>query len=177
MNKIDFKQQLKQHILKNQSDMLFITKQYHYKSSKDILTNIYNSNQNYKINILLQQKIKKILQKVLLQNLLYWIDYATYKNNTLIIVSKNHTAQYELNYKKIELLNIFKNFDDFKDIQKVSIIRAKQKDKIEFKFYKPKKLKENSYAIFDNILTNKKLFKKFEEIRKIIRQHNEKNNF
>ena len=171
MDLVEKKQVLKEIILKNQTKPLKFGKIEHkYKDTQTILKNIYNSNEELKKNINTRRKIKSILQKIFPLNLLNFISYAYYKNETLIIATKNHLGQYELNYKKIQLLNLFKKFDEFKNIKKVSIIRdEKFLQKFNFEIFKPKKLVEKSYAIFDNVLSNERLHKKFEQIRKLIK--------
>jgi len=172
MGVIEKKQILKEMILKNQIKPLkFGGVEYKFKDTQTILKNVYNSNKEYKKNIYTRGKIRLILQKVFPKNLLNFISYYYYKNRVLIIATKNHLGQYELNYKKIVLLNIFKQFDEFKDIKQVSIKRdEKFSQNFKFEIYKPKKLIEKSYAIFDNVLSNQRLYKKFEKIREVIKK-------
>lgn len=139
---------------------------YEFKDCNNILSNIASQG-NFK-EIKHRYKINIILKKILLQSQYNFVLYSFYRNQTLYIATQNHIGQSELNLQKLVLLHYFSKIDNFKDIKKVSIFRD---DKVYAKETIAKKVKiydEKSYGIFINNLTNQKLHKMVENIRKHI---------
>jgi hypothetical protein len=129
-------------------------------------------------------RVHQAVGRVLLEHHLGYIVFATYRGDKLIIMAKNHIAQTELNYQKMNLLKYLTKIRYFENIKEVSILRwdKEMRDKKipEFSLKKEDLIvnnptfKEASYGIFDNTLKNEKLFKKVEIIRELIKKIKEK---
>jgi hypothetical protein len=129
-------------------------------------------------------RVHQAIRKVLFKHHLGYIVFATYRGNKLVIMAKNHIAQTELNYQKMNLLKYLPKIRYFENINEVSILRwdKEMRDKKipefslqneEIIFNKPT-FKEASYGIFDNNFKNEKLFKEVEIIRELIKKIKEK---
>jgi hypothetical protein len=146
------------------------------KNITSIFNNIVSLKQYSEIKKRL--KVHKIIEKILLSHHLGYIVYATYRGDKFIIMAKNHIAQNELNYQKMTLLKYLQHTKDFENIKSISILRWDKKQReenmLDFSLKKDKinivfpSFKERSYGIFENNITNKKLRKIIEEIRRII---------
>jgi hypothetical protein len=128
------------------------------------------SNSNYK-EIRKRYKIDKILSKILLSKHMYYVLYSFYRNSKLTIAVPNHIGQNELNLQKMNLIKYLKQIDDYKNINSVSIFRDEKflilKDKTKKQVSKKKDIifNEKSYGIFENEITDKKLYKIIEHLR------------
>jgi len=147
---------------------------YTYPQAKDttaILSSIA-SKPSYS-QVKLRYKTKLFLSKFLLQSHMHWILYAYYKHNTLKIATYNHIGQSELNMQKMTILNYCKKSKDFNFIENINIFRDEEFYKNHIKNYNNNVIfepsfKERSYGIFDNYITDKKLVKIINNIRKDI---------
>lgn len=169
MDKQNFQAQLKELYFSNTAKVDSKKKiPNHIKNTNNILKNIVDKNTSFK-KVRSLYKVNKILEKILLKQHLNWLVYAYYNKNTLVIFVQDHIAQNEFNYQKTTILNHFKQMQEYKDIQKVSILR--DKNKIDFKYTKwqTEPIKEKSYGIFDNFCTNKTHYLQIERIRKLIK--------
>ena len=168
MDKQHFQSQLKELYFSNSAKVNSKTKlPTNIKNTNNILKNIVDKNLPFK-KVRSLYKVNKILEKILLKQHINWLVYAYYNKNTLVIFVQDHIAQNEFNYQKTNILNHFKQLEEYKGIEKVSILR--DNNKIDFKYTKwqTEPTKEKSFAIFDNFCTNKTLSSQIEHIRQLI---------
>lgn len=166
-------QDLKEEFFKGESTLFSKkSKKIHYniKSSTEILSNIA-SQKRFK-TVKSRYKLKLILSKILLKNHLEWILYAFYSKNILYIGTQNHIGQNELNMQKDAILHNIKKLEEYKDIEKVNILRDKNFHKLEKFVKKDTPINERSYGIFENNITDEKLSNIVENIRDIIKSIN-----
>jgi hypothetical protein len=172
-NQDTISQTLKEEFFKGESTLFSKkSKKVHHniKSSTEILSNI--TNQKRFTTVKSRYKLKLILSKILLKSHLEWILYAFYTKNTLYIGTQNHIGQSELNMQKDAIIHNIRKLYEYKDIEKVSIIRDKHFTKLEKFVHKNEKIQEKSYGIFENNFTDKKLHNIVENIRNIIKHNN-----
>lgn len=170
---INQKQILKEKFFQNESKLFskkskFIS--YTCKSSTDILSNIASKKQFKQIRQ--RYKVELLISKILLKSQYSWVLYAFYRKQTLYIATRNHIGQSELNLQKLTLLKYFKQSKDFSDIINVSVFRDnKFKEKKHLSKKDTIKIKERSYAIFTNNLSDKKHKHIVEQIRENIKRN------
>ncbi len=150
----------------------------HMRDITSVFSSIANKEQYHEIRK--RYKIHHAIKLGLSQTHLGFIVYVAYKCPVLTIMATNHVGQTELNYQKMALIKHLKRYTDFKDIEKVSILRydrVKLKERLQYKSMtdekvktKPQIFKERSYGIFENKITDIKLYKEIEEIRKLIKE-------
>ena len=162
MDKTEYQKYLKSLYFTGQKDVKKTSHYGSFKTTNRILKNISSKGKFQKIKH--RSLVHLILKKILLKNQLEWISYAYIKNDVLIIFAKNHIAQSELNYQKSFLLQCFTQIESFSKLTKVSILRDTKKNEIIKNKLKPK-FNEQSFGIFDNCVTNQRLFKIIENIR------------
>ncbi|MCK5110201.1 MAG: hypothetical protein KAQ94_01685 [Arcobacteraceae bacterium] len=151
---------------------------FHMREITSIFSSIANKPQYQEIRK--RYKIHHAIKLGLSQTHLGFIVYVAYKSPVLTIMATNHVGQTELNYQKMALIKHLKRYKDFKDIQKISILRYDRvKAEEELKYpkaqnenikIKPQTFNEKSYGIFENNISDEKLYKKIEEIRKLIKK-------
>lgn len=95
------------------------------------------------------------------------IKFVYIKRQTLYFVLTHPVFKIEFEYNKADIKSLLKkakiaNVEDINFFVSNKIEKKKVEKKIEIKY------KERSYGIFENIAKNKEVYKKFEEIRKII---------
>lgn len=171
MNKLDYQEKLKELYFGNTKTKI---KQYssskHIKNSNDIIKNI--SSQKHFSKLKQRAFLNIILKKILLKSHFEWISYAYIRSEKLIIYTKNHIAQSELNYQKSRILSSLNTLEKFKHIETVSIMRDNNySNKQQIKNHIIQKY-ERSHGIFDNYITNERLSKIIERIRINIKNTN-----
>jgi hypothetical protein len=172
-NQDSIAQTLKEEFFKGESSLFSKkSKKAHYniKSSTEILSNI--ASQKKFNTVKSRYKLKLILSKILLKNHLEWILYAFYTKNILYIGTQNHIGQSELNMQKDSIIHNIKKLEEYKDIEKVNIIRDEKFERLEKFIINDEKMEEKSYGIFENNITDEKLHKLVENIRNIIKYNN-----
>jgi len=138
------------------------------KKINEILTHIQNTPSFYKINTFLE--IKRFVN-ILPLKLKSGIKFAYFKNDTLIFVLIHQIYKVEFEYAKRDILALLK-ISNFQNITKISFFvsnNVEQSKKISKEKQSTEKYEERSYGIFENRAKNEKLFKKFENIRDIIK--------
>jgi len=136
------------------------------KKINEILTHIQNTPSFDKISTFLE--IKRFVN-ILPLKLKSGIKFAYFKNDTLIFVLIHQIYKVEFEYAKKDILALLK-LSNFKNITKISFFvsnsveQAKKTTTNSIQRYK-----ERSYGIFENKIKDEKLFKKFENIRNIIK--------
>jgi len=166
----NYKQALKEQFFKGQ-DKLFTKKakfiSYTCKDSTSILSSIASKKgfseirQRYKVTI--------FLSKILLKSQFNWVLYAFYRNDILYIATANHIGQSELNMQKLNIISYCKKSRDYKNIQKVNIFRDEKKQ-VKEKQKLVQRYPERSYGIFENHLSNKKLYNIAQRIKENIKK-------
>jgi len=158
-----------------------VYKNTHLRDITAIFSSIANEQQYHEIRK--RYKIHHAVKLGLSKTHLGFIVYIAYKNPVLTIMATNHVGQTELNYQKMSLLKHLKQYKDFKDIQTISILRydrVKRKEQLKYQgtlddkkktILKPQIFNEKSYGIFENNISDQKLYKKVEEIRKLIKKN------
>ncbi len=152
---------------------------FHMRDITSVFSSIADKPQYHEIRK--RYKIHHAIKLGLSQTHLGFIVYVAYKSPVLTIMATNHVGQTELNYQKMALIKYLKRYKDFKDIQKISILRydrVKQKEQLKYqdtlniKYIEkePETFDERSYGIFENNVSDEKLHKKIEEIRKLIKE-------
>ena len=149
---------------------------FHMRDITSVFSSIANQPQYQEIRK--RYKIHHAVKLGLSQTHLGFIVYVAYKSPVLTIMATNHVGQTELNYQKMALIKHLKRYKDFKDIEKVSVLRYDRvlaKDKIqpvkENTTIKPQTFTERSYGIFENNISDEKLHKKIEVIRELIKEY------
>ncbi len=150
----------------------------HMRDITSVFSSIANKEQYHEIRK--RYKIHHAIKLGLSKTHLGFIVYVAYKSPVLTIMATNHVGQTELNYQKMSLIKHLKRYKDFKDIDTISILRydrVKQKERLQYKNLELKNTKsksqifeERSYGIFENKISNTKLHKKIEEIRRLIKE-------
>jgi len=138
------------------------------KKINEILTHIQNTPSFDKINTFLE--IKRFVN-ILPLKLKSGIKFAYFKNDTLIFVLIHQIYKVEFEYAKRDILALLK-ISNFQNITKISFFvsnNVEQSKKISKEKQSTEKYEERSYGIFENRAKNEKLFKKFENIRDIIK--------
>ena len=194
-DEIKYKENLKKEFFENQkvqniSDFSKYKYQNKFKNSKNILNNLKNTQEFFKIKNYMS--IKDILSSFLSKHIMDMIFFGYYRNSKLTIKVMHPVGQTELNYKKQDLISIFRKLENFSDIKEVSIFREDKLNKFSKNFnqdfydiYYPNSknrtntkdliknmnfFPERSIGIFENKSKNINIKKKFEDIRKIIKQ-------
>jgi len=138
------------------------------KKINEILTHIQNTPSFDKINTFLE--IKRFVN-ILPLKLKSGIKFAYFKNDTLIFVLIHQIYKVEFEYAKKDILSLLK-ISNFKNITKISFFvsnSVEQSKKISKEKQNAEKYEERAYGIFENKAKDEKLFKKFENIRNIIK--------
>jgi len=138
------------------------------KKINEILTHIQNTPSFDKINTFLE--IKRFVN-ILPLKLKNGIKFAYFKNDTLIFVLIHQIYKVEFEYAKRDILALLK-ISNFKNITKISFFvsnSVEQSKKISKEKQNAEKYEERAYGIFENKAKDEKLFKKFENIRNIIK--------
>ncbi|ADG93718.1 conserved hypothetical protein [Arcobacter nitrofigilis DSM 7299] len=135
------------------------------KNASEILTHLkyYPEFKKINTNITIERLIKSLPLK-----LNKGIKFGYIKNQTLFFVLKHPVYKMEFEYNKSLIKSLLKkaNIANVNDIKffVTNVIEKKEEEPKEEDFYK-----ERSYGIFENFCENEDLRKKFEEIRKIIK--------
>ena len=136
------------------------------KKINDILTHIETLPEFKKFNTI--KSIAKFID-ILPAKLKNGIKFAYVKNRTLFFVLTHQVYKMEFKYNKEEIKNLLEKyqFDDISDIDffVTNNINVEKNKKIE-----DTKYEERSLGIFENKVKDEKLFSKFENIRKIIKE-------
>jgi len=140
------------------------------KKINEILTHIQNTPSFNKINTFLE--IKRFVN-ILPLKLKSGIKFAYFKNDTLIFVLIHQIYRVEFEYAKRDILALLK-ISNFKNITKISFfvsnsVEQTKAKKISQEKEITEKYEERAYGIFENKAKDEKLFKKFENIRNIIK--------
>jgi hypothetical protein len=166
--------ELKKAFFQNQDGIFGRKSKMHFNSSTKDITAIFGkiaSHPQYK-EIRKRYKVDKIISKILLPKQLHYVLYSFYRNGKLTIATQNHIGQAELNMQKMILIKFLKQIKDYEDIKEVSIFRdekfipTKEDKKLDIKEVT---FREKSYGTFENNISDKKLYKKIEEIRELIK--------
>ncbi len=164
-----YKQALKEQFFKNE-DKLFTKKpkfiSYTCKDTTGILSSIASNSRFSEIRK--RYKVTVFLYKILLKSQFNFVLYAFYRNDILYIATANHIGQSELNMQKLTIISYCKKSIDYKNIKDVKIFRDEHKLQKKEK-RKIQRYKERSYGIFDNYLTNKKLYNIAQRIKEKIK--------
>lgn len=192
-DEVKYKENLKKKFFKNHkvqkiSDFSKYKYQNKFKNAKNILNNLKNTNEFFKIKNYMS--IKDILSSFLNKHIMDMIFFGYYRNCKLTIKVMHPIGQTELNYKKQDLIFIFRKLNKFNDIKEVSIFREDKLNKFSKNFNQDfydtcypnsKNIKnmnffpERSIGIFENKSKNDNIKKKFEDIRCIINKNQEVN--
>ena len=169
---ISYKQALKEQFFKNE-DKLFTKKpkfiSYNCKDTTAILSSIASNNRFGEIRK--RYKVTIFLSKILLKSQFNFVLYAFYRNDILYIATANHIGQSELNMQKLTIISYCKKSIDYKNIKDVKIFRDEKKQEKQKEHIIPR-YKERSYGIFENHLTNKKLYNIAQRIKDKIHELN-----
>lgn len=135
------------------------------KKINEILSHIKSNPQFSKINSSIL--IKKFIE-VLPLKLKKGVKFAYVKNETLFFVLTHPVFKMEFEYNKADIKSLLKNYniENVKDIN--FFVTNKIEEKTKEEVIKPM-FKERSYGIFENLAQNDKIFNRFENIRKIIK--------
>ena len=164
----NYKQALKEQFFKGE-DKLFTKKakfiSYTCKDTTAILSSIASKKGFSEIRQ--RYKVTMFLSKILLKSQFNWVLYAFYRNDILYIATANHIGQSELNMQKLNIISYCKKSRDYANILKVNIFRdekkvVKEKEKIVQRY------DERSHGIFENNLTNPKLYNIAQRIKEKI---------
>lgn len=135
------------------------------KKINEILSHLKNNPEFSKINT--SFLIKKFIE-VLPIKLKKGVKFAYIKNQTLFFVLTHPVYKMEFEYNKADIKSLLKKFKiaNVEDIGFfiTNVIEKKEEEKEPIPLYK-----ERSYGIFDNKAKDEYIFKKFENIREIIR--------
>jgi hypothetical protein len=138
------------------------------KNIKSILSHIKSSPEFKKINT--QQNLA-LLINALPQHLKNGVKFAYTKNMNLFFVLKHPVYKNEFKNNISLIKSLLKDLK-IANIEKIdffvthTIEKKQKKQEIIYQTYQ-----ERSYGIFQNNLTNKTLYNKFEKIRQIIKEH------
>lgn len=139
------------------------------KKVNDILTHLKDNSSFEKIDTFLE--IKRFIN-ILPLKLKSGIKFAYIKNNTLIFMLKHPQFKAEFKYsnnisdlKALLKMSNLRNIQNFEFYVSNSIDKVQESDEIN-----DIKYKERSLGIFENSIKDEKLFLKFENIRKIIKE-------
>ncbi|WP_418185397.1 DUF721 domain-containing protein [Aliarcobacter vitoriensis] len=136
------------------------------KKINEILTHIQNTPSFDKINIFLE--IKRFVN-ILPLKLKSGIKFAYLKNDTLVFVLIHQIYKVEFEYAKNDILALIKS-SNFKNITKLSFFVSNSVERVKkITEESAEKYDERAYGIFENRVKDEKLFKKFEDIRAIIK--------
>ena len=172
MSEDNYKQALKEQFFKN-DEKLFTKKpkfiSYTCKDTTAILSSIASKSGFSEIRK--RYKVTVFLSKILLKSQFNFVLYAFYRNDILYIATANHIGQSELNLQKLNIISYCKKTKDYANIKQVNIFRdekniEKEKEKTVQRY------PERSYGIFENHLSNKKLYNIAQRIKEQIRKHN-----
>lgn len=135
------------------------------KKINEILNHLKNNPEFRKINT--SFLIMKFID-VLPLKLKKGVKFAYIKNQTLYFVLTHPVYKMEFEYNKALIKSLLKNFK-IANVEEIAffvtnVIEKKEENKIEQNVYK-----ERSYGIFENLAKDEKIFKKFENIREIIK--------
>lgn len=135
------------------------------KKINEILSHLKNNPEFRKINT--SFLIMKFID-VLPLKLKKGVKFAYIKNQTLYFVLTHPVYKMEFEYNKALIKSLLKNFK-IANVEEIAffvtnVIEKKEENKIEQNVYK-----ERSYGIFENLAKDEKIFKKFENIREIIK--------
>jgi len=165
----NYKQILKEEFFKNE-DKLFTKKakfiSYTCKDTTSILSSIASNSRFSEVRK--RYKVTLLLSKILLHSQFNWVMYAFYRNSILYIATANHIGQSELNMQKLTIISYLKKSKNYSDIQKVNIFRDEKKQ-IKEKEKTVQRYPERSYGIFENNLSNPKLYNIAQRIRQNIK--------
>lgn len=135
------------------------------KKINEILSHLKNNPEFSKINT--SFLIKKFIE-VLPLKLKKGVKFAYVKNQTLFFVLTHPVYKMEFEYNKADIKSLLKNFKiaNVEDIGFfiTNVIEKKEVEKTPAPLYK-----ERAYGIFENRAKDEYIFKKFEEIRKTIK--------
>jgi len=158
MSEDNYKQALKEQFFKNE-DKLFSKKpkfiSYTCKDTTAILSSIASKGNFSEIRK--RYKVTIFLSKILLKSQFNFVLYAFYRNDILYIATANHIGQSELNMQKLTIISYCKRSIDYANIKQVNIFRDEKKI-VKEKTKEIQRYQEQSHGIFDNHLTNKKLY-------------------
>ncbi|RBQ29218.1 DUF721 domain-containing protein [Aliarcobacter vitoriensis] len=136
------------------------------KKINEILTHIQNTPSFDKINTFLE--IKRFVN-ILPLKLKSGIKFAYLKNDTLVFVLIHQIYKVEFEYAKNDILALIKS-SNFKNITKLSFFVSNSVERVKKGTEESvEKYDERAYGIFENRVKDEKLFKKFEDIRAIIK--------
>ncbi|RBQ30916.1 hypothetical protein CRU92_09470 [Arcobacter sp. FW59] len=136
------------------------------KKINEILTHIQNTPSFDKINTFLE--IKRFVN-ILPLKLKSGIKFAYLKNDTLVFVLIHQIYKVEFEYAKNDILALIKS-SNFKNITKLSFFVSNSVERVKkVNEESVEKYDERAYGIFENRVKDEKLFKKFEDIRAIIK--------
>ena len=135
------------------------------KKINEILSHLKNNPEFSKINTsFLIQKFIEVLPLKLKKG----VKFAYVKNQTLYFVLTHPVYKMEFEYNKADIKSLLKNFKiaNVEDIGFfiTNVIEKKEKENEPILLYK-----ERSYGIFDNKAKDEYIFKRFENIREIIK--------
>ncbi|VAY86865.1 hypothetical protein MNB_ARC-1_1088 [hydrothermal vent metagenome] len=160
---------------------------YRNDNSKDIIS-VFSSivNMPQYSEIRKRFRVHKAISRILLDQHLGYIIYATYRADKLIIMARDHVGQMEISYQKMILLKYLEQIKEFKNIKSVSVLRwdkeKREQGILEFSLKKKEitienpSFKESSNGIFENNFKNKRLYNIMEDIRNLITKNQENNN-
>ncbi len=135
------------------------------KKINEILSHLKNNPEFSKINT--SFLIKKFIE-VLPLKLKKGVKFAYVKNQTLFFVLTHPVYKMEFEYNKADIKSLLKNFKiaNVEDIGFfiTNVIEKKEPEKAPAPLYK-----ERAYGIFENRAKDEYIFRKFEEIRKTIK--------
>lgn len=135
------------------------------KKINDILTHIENLPEFKKFNTI--KSISKFID-ILPAKLKNGIKFAYVKNRTLFFVLTHQVYKMEFKYNKEEIKNLLEKYQ-FSDIIDIDFFVTNSIDIEKSKTMESEKYKERSLGIFENRVEDEKLYLKFENIRKIIK--------
>ena len=135
------------------------------KKISEILSHLKNNPEFRRINT--SSSINSFIE-VLPLKLKKGVKFAYIKNQTLYFVLTHPVYKMEFEYNKGDIKSLLKK-SKIANIEDISFfvtnkIEKKEEENSQFELYK-----ERSYGIFENKAKDEKIYKKFEEIRKIIK--------
>ncbi|MBL3520916.1 DUF721 domain-containing protein [Arcobacter lanthieri] len=137
------------------------------KKINEILTHIQNTPSFDKINTFLE--IKRFVN-ILPLKLKSGIKFAYVKNDTLIFVLTHQVFKVEFEYSKRDILSLLKS-SNLNNITQISFFVSNSVERIKKSVNESsEKYDERAFGIFENKALDEKLFKKFEDIRVIIKE-------
>ena len=152
------------------------TKSYENPNIRNI-TKVFSSiaSKNQYREIRKRYKMDKILSKILLPKHMHYVLYSFYRKNKLTIAVPNHIGQSELNLQKMNLIRFLKVVKEYENISEVSIFRDEKFSKLNTNTKKAqiqnREYDEQSYGIFENNISDKRLFNIMEKIRQSIKKN------